>query len=216
MKIIALASQKGGVGKTTLTAHLAVIAERKGDGPVVLIDTDPQGSLSAWWNARETEIPALAATSLASLQAKLSSLEKAGFQYVFIDTPPAITESISQVITLADFVLIPTRPSPHDLRAIGRTVELVQTSSRPFAFTITQAKGNAKLTVQAVAALSAHGIVAPAIIHDRIDYAASMVDGRTVGEVNPKSRSAQEIDELYLFLQTRMHEKTKTKKKDIV
>jgi len=53
MKVIALASQKGGVGKTTITAHLAVTAEQQNDGPVVLIDTDPQGSLSAWWNVRE-------------------------------------------------------------------------------------------------------------------------------------------------------------------
>jgi chromosome partitioning protein len=54
MKVIVLASQKGGVGKSTLTGNLAVAADLAGDGPAVLIDTDPQGSLSAWWNARQS------------------------------------------------------------------------------------------------------------------------------------------------------------------
>jgi len=147
---------------------------------------------------------------------KLQDLAKAGFKLAFIDTPPAITESISSVIKLADFVLIPARPSPHDLRAIGSTVEMVQAASQPFAFTLTQAKSNARLTVQAVTALSAHGVVAPAIIHDRIDYAASMVDGRSVAEMNSKSRSAQEINDLYAFLQERINEKQKARKKEIV
>ena len=63
MQVIVFASQKGGVGKTTLTANLGVAAEIAGDGPAVLIDTDPQGSLAAWWNAREAETPALAPTT---------------------------------------------------------------------------------------------------------------------------------------------------------
>ena len=60
MHVIVLASQKGGAGKTTLAAHIAIAAEAGGDGPAVLIDADPQGSLSAWWNVREAQVPALA------------------------------------------------------------------------------------------------------------------------------------------------------------
>ena len=74
MQVIVLASQKGGAGKTTLAAHLAVAAEAAGDGPAVLIDTDPQGSLSAWWNVRDAETPALAPTTIAELPAKLAAL----------------------------------------------------------------------------------------------------------------------------------------------
>ncbi len=60
MRVLALASQKGGSGKTTLSGHLAVQAQLAGAGPVVLIDIDPQGSLADWWNERETDLPAFA------------------------------------------------------------------------------------------------------------------------------------------------------------
>ena len=67
MRVLALASQKGGSGKTTLSGHLAVQAQRAGAGPVVLIDIDPQGSLADWWNEREAEYPAFAHTTVARL-----------------------------------------------------------------------------------------------------------------------------------------------------
>ena len=216
MKVLVLASQKGGAGKTTIAAHVAVAAELGGAGPAVLIDTDPQGSLSAWWNSREAGTPALASATLAELPEKLAALAKAGFKLAVIDTPPAITEAIRDVVKLADLVLIPTRPSPHDLRAVGSTVDIAQEVARPFAFVVTQAKPTARLTVQAVAALSAHGAVAPAIVHDRVDYAASMVDGRTVQETDPKGRSASEIVSLLFFVQERMNEKKKAIKKETV
>lgn len=214
MKTLVIASQKGGAGKTTIAAHLAVAAELAGSGPAVLIDTDPQGSLAAWWNSREAAAPALAAASLAELPAKLEALKAAGFKLAVIDTPPAITDAIRDVVKLADLVLIPTRPSPHDLRAVGSTVDIAQDAARPFAFAVTQAKPTARLTVQAVAALSAHGPVAPAIVHDRVDYAASMVDGRTVQETDPKGRSADEVGQLLSFVLERMNAKKQTKKKE--
>mgnify|MGYP003615453791 FL=1 len=214
MKTLVIASQKGGAGKTTIAAHLAVAAELGGAGPVVLIDSDPQGSLSAWWNSREAQAPALAPASLAELPAKLEALRAAGVKLAVIDTPPAITAAIRDVVKLADLVLIPTRPSPHDLRAVGQTVDIAAELQKPFAFCVTQAKPTARLTVQAVAALSAHGIVAPAIVHDRVDYAASMIDGRTVSETDPKGRSAAEIRELLDFVQAQLHEKKKAKKKE--
>lgn len=216
VKTLVLASQKGGAGKTTLAAHLAIAAELDGAGPVVLIDTDPQGSLSAWWNSRDVDTPALAAAKLAELPEKLKALASAGFRLAVIDTPPAITDAIRDVVRLADFVLIPTRPSPHDLRAVGSTVDIAQEAGKPFAFALTQAKPTARLTVQAMAALSAHGVVAPSIVHDRVDYAGSMVDGHTVQETDSRGRCTEEITALFAFVQERMHERKKTRKKETV
>ncbi|MGI8569115.1 MAG: AAA family ATPase [Methylocella sp.] len=212
MQIIVLASQKGGVGKTTLTGNLAIAADLARQGPSVLIDSDPQGSLSAWWNARAAETPTLAPSTLAELKGKLAQLDAAGYALAFIDTPPAITSAIRQVVALADFVLIPVKPSPHDIRAVGSTVEIAEQEGKPFAFVITQAKPNTRLTVQAMAALSAHGTVAAAIMHDRVDYAAAMIDGRTVQETDPKGRSAAEMAELWEFVHERKHESTKARK----
>lgn len=212
MKTLVIASQKGGAGKTTIAAHVAVAAELAGAGPVVLIDTDPQGSLSAWWNAREATSPALAPATLSELPAKLQALQDAGAALVVIDTPPSVTESIRDVVRLADHVLIPVRPSPHDLRAVGQSVDIAADSGKAFSFVLTQAKASAKLTAQAIAALSAHGVVSPAIVADRVDFAASMIDGRTVLETDSKGRSAQEVRELLSFVQERLHERKKARK----
>ena len=124
----------------------------------------------------------------------------------------SITNAIRAVVALADFVVIPVKPSPHDLRAVGRTVEIVQAEGKDFCFVLTQAKGNALLTVQAMAALSAHGIVSPAVMHDRVDYAASMTDGRTVQETDARGRSAAEMADLWKFVKDRMNESTKARK----
>src|ERR1700747_1388822 len=102
MKVIAVASQKGGSGKTTLAGHLAVEAERAGAGPVALVDTDPQGSLSQWWNAREEATPCFASVGALELSEALTPLRKVGMRLAVIDTPPAITGSISQVVSHAD------------------------------------------------------------------------------------------------------------------
>ena len=216
MKTLVLASQKGGSGKTTLAAHIAVAAEVNNESSSVLIDMDPQGSLSEWWNSRKKSSPALASTSLIDLPEKLLSLKKAGFSLAIIDTPPAITTAIRDVIKLADLVLIPTRPSPHDLRAVGSTVALVKESKKQFLFVVSQAKQNARLTAQSVAVLSEHGSVVPVIVHDRVDFASSMIDGHTVQEIDKKCRSSNEIIELFSFVQKRLHErKIKRKKKRV-
>ena len=114
------------------------------------------------------------------------------FTYCFIDTPPALTEQNRQVLRLADLVLIPTRPSPNDLWSLGATLDLVKQAGTPFVFVLSQAKGNARITVQTLAALSEHGQVFQSIIHDRIDYAASMTDGRTAFETSPRGSAAAE------------------------
>lgn len=215
MHTLVLASQKGGSGKTTLAAHLAVAIERAGAGPAVLIDTDPQGSLSRWWNKREAPSPAFADASVRQLPEKLVALARDGFTWCIVDTPPADGVQNSKVIAAADLVLIPTRPSPHDLDALGATLELCQTASRRHVFVVNAAKGNASITVQTVTALSEHGQVAPAIVADRVLFASSMIDGRTVFDVDPTGRAAEEMAALYKFVNSVFTEKRKdTKRKE--
>jgi chromosome partitioning protein len=204
MHVLVLASQKGGSGKTTLSGHLAVEAELAGVGPVALIDTDPQGSLSHWWNARAAATPHFAKVGLFDLGAALEQMRSSGIKLAVIDTPPAITSSIAQVVAHADLVAIPTRPSPHDLRAVGATVEIAERHGKPVIFVVNAATPRARITGEAAIALSQHGTVAPITLHHRVDFAASMIDGRTVGEVVAKSASAKEVRDLWLYIQDRL------------
>lgn len=204
MKTVVVAGQKGGGGKTTLVAHLAVAAERAGHGPVVMVDTDPQQTLATWWQAREADVPKLAPINVREVHTKLNAVAEMGFTYCFVDTPPALTEQNRQFLALADLVVIPTRPSPNDLWALGATLDLVRHAGTPFVFVLTQAKGTARITVQSMAALSEHGQVLPAVIHDRVDYAAAMTDGRTAPEIRPSSPAAAETAELWRLTKERL------------
>jgi chromosome partitioning protein len=204
MYTIVAASQKGGSGKTTLSGHLAVEAVRQGAGEIALIDTDPQGSLAHWWNARQSPSPHFVKAGLPDLEAALAGLDRMGIRIALIDTPPAITQSISRVVAHADLVIVPTRPSPHDLRAVGATVDIAERHNKPLIFVVNAATARARITSESAVALSQHGTVAPITIHHRVDFAASMIDGRTVGEVVPSSPSAKEISELWLYIQEKL------------
>ena len=197
MKTIVVTSQKGGSGKTTLCAHLAVEAERMGDCPAWLIDTDKQGTLSDWHERREAETPQRAEISLTQIENGLAVLANRGAAYCFIDTPPSISEQNVSILKLADLVVIPVRPSPADLWAVSHTVALVQEAGKPFLFVITQAKSNASITAQTIAALSHHGRVAKTFIADRVPYAAAMTDGHSAPELAGRGQPAQEIAGLW-------------------
>jgi len=203
--VIALASRKGGVGKTTLASHLAVAAEAAGVGLVGLMDTDPQGGLAGWWNARAAETPEWVDPA-GGLTAAVEGCRKAGFGVLLIDTPPSLSDTIAEVLAVADLVVVPVRPSPNDLRAIGGTVDLAEAAGKPMVFVINQATARARITTQAAIALSQYGAVSPVMIHARVDFATSMTDGRTAGELDPTSKSGGEVAALWTYLQSRLTE----------
>ena len=196
IKVIVFASAKGGVGKTTLATHLAVEAERAGVGRVALADTDPQGSLNDWYKARAAETPVLI-NAAAGLAKAVKGCRDGGFNYLIIDTPPSATVDIGKVIAVADLCIVPVRPSPNDLRAVGRTVDLVKAAKKPFLFILNQVNAAARITLQASGALSKHGPVAETAVASRVGFAMSMTDGRTASEIEPSSKSAAEIKDLW-------------------
>lgn len=204
MRVLAVASQKGGSGKTTLAGHIAVQAEIAGFGPVALVDMDPQASLASWWNERQEERPYFAQTSVSRLPTDIEEMRGVGINLLVIDTPPAITTTIAQVIQLSDLIVIPMRPSPHDLRAAAATIDLVEKLGKSLVFVINGAAARARTTADTITALSRSGTLAPSIIHQRADFAASMIDGRTVMEIPGGERSAKEIQDLWAFLGDRI------------
>lgn len=205
MHVIALASRKGGAGKTTLASHLAVEAEAAGAGPIGLIDTDPQGGLAGWWNARQSETPHWIDPAH-GLPSAVMAARAAGYGLLVIDTPPSVAETIAGVIAVSDLVVIPVRPSPNDLRAVGGTIELAKRARKKMVFVLSQAVQRTRITAEAAIALSQHGTVAPVMIHQRIDFAGSMTGGSTAGELDPSCRSANEVRDLWKYLHNLLKE----------
>jgi chromosome partitioning protein len=208
MKTIIIANQKGGSGKSTLVTHLAVAAERAGDGPVVLTDTDPQGTTADWFNAREAETPGYVPATMANLAEKIAALQEAGAAWLFVDTAPAINEQNADLLRLADLVIVPLCASPNDLRALSKTLPILQSAGRPFVFVLTRVNPQARLTVQTVMALSEHGVVIKPPLRERVGYPTAMIDGRTAQEIDANGPAAQEVAELWRSVKRRFDEKT--------
>jgi chromosome partitioning protein len=212
MDVLVLATTKGGAGKTTISAHLAVEAERRGEGPVAIIDADPQASLARWWNARQAETPAFAQTTIRGFGAQLQALRESKYRLVIVDTPGADVSHTRPILREAHLVLVPSRPSPLDLGTLGATVEMVGAEGKPLMFVLNAVTARTRISAQAVMALSQHGPVG-AILHQRTDYAAAMMDGRVAGELDASSKSAQEIAELWEKVHKHLRKQARTREK---
>ena len=120
-----------------------------------------------------------------------------------IDTPPALSDTIHTAIASADLVIIPVRPTR---TAYGRSRWSSMSSRALESLCICDQWCHTWSTIalDAVRALAQHGKVAPSILHHRIDFATSMIDGRTVGGSSHKSRSAHEVTDLWVYVKTQL------------
>ncbi len=215
--VLTVASRKGGAGKSSISAHLAVEAEKSGSGPVAVIDADPMAGITGWYDARKAETPVCVepdALKAHGLEKTLASLRASGIKVVIIDTPPSASNDVGMLIAAADLILVPVIPSPNDLRAIGETLDLVDSFGKPLLFVINNAATNAKLTNQALTLLSQHGTVAavdgqPVIIRTRTDFRSAMTDGRTAREIKADSKASEEIAALWTAIKLRMEREKK-------
>jgi len=218
VKTILILNSKGGVGKSNITRHLAVAAEQENPGQVILCDTDPQGSLADWWNAREAETPQLTNVTLSEFRIK-HPIIAAKFGYLFVDTAAAHAEEYAEVLHAADLIIIPVVPSPDDMRSLSRlTLPIVKQSGRPFSFVMSKARLSTQLLISTMAALSEHGAVCQTIIQQREGYGKAALAGSTLIEDEPNGKGAEEMRELWKFVKSRIDEKsipTKTKKKGV-
>jgi chromosome partitioning protein len=145
MKTIVVANQKGGSGKSTIAVHLAAAAEQAGDGPVVISDTDPQGTAADWFNQRKKsgiDTPRYSPLALSDLRERIQALDEAGASYLFVDTAPSIGAVNADLFGFADLILVPLNPTPADLRALVKGLPLVRQSGKPFQFILTRVRPN--------------------------------------------------------------------------
>ena len=204
MRVLSLVSRTPRSGKTTIASHLAVEANLRGAGPVALIDLDPERALTRWWNEREAETPLLAQTTLETLVSDIGRLAEAGVKLAIIDTPAAAQIAIGDVVAASDLVLIPARPAAQGLLSAAATVELIGAYGKPVVFVLNGVTQTTRITAESLHALSQHGPLAPAIIHENGDFATTMAGGRTVTEIPVLSPSRREIEKLWRFVDERL------------
>ena len=197
MRTLALVSQKGGSGKTTLAVHLACAAVQAGER-VAVIDTDPQASARAWAQVRRQPEPAVLGATPAELPLRLAALEAT---LVVIDTAPHTAVSLATVTAVATGLLIPCRPTALDLAAVAATVALARAAQKPTAFVLTACPARAPEVAEARTALATYGFpVAPVLIGERRTYARAVAGGYAVTEYEPQGKAAQEIAALWRWL----------------
>ena len=201
MKTVAILSQKGGTGKTTLTLHLAVAAEAAGQATVV-IDLDPQASAAGWKDSRKAEAPAVISVPAARLPQALQAAQDGGADLVLIDTAPHSESASLAAARAADLVLVPCRPGILDLRAIGTSAELARIAGKKaFVVLNTMPPRATHLAADARAAVATHGLdVAPIVIQQRAAYGHALTAGQTAQEYEKGGKGADEIGQLYAWL----------------
>jgi len=210
MRNIVVWNQKGGSGKSTTTVHFATAAEQAGDGPVLISDTDPQGTAADWFNQRKKaglDTPRYAALELSELDSKLQALSDAGARYLFIDTAPSVGAVNADLFARADVILIPLNPTPADLRALVKALPLVRQSGKPFHFVLSRVRPNLRNNDGAALALDALGLVLPTRMHERVIYAETFGHGKTALDIDPKGVAAKELAALWGDLKEKMESK---------
>jgi len=201
MNVVVLASRKGGSGKSTLVAHLGAYAQ-KASGRCLLIDADPQGSLTLWHALRGTEEPTVLAApdGVAKL---VAAAERSGAAWVFIDTPPNMSAVVTEAIRCATLVVIPARPGVFDIDAVRETVEFTRALDTPYAVVINGAparRANQDAFVVAQARRSLAGINAPVWsgqVSHRTNFSLALAEGENVHEYDGSSLAALEIAALW-------------------
>jgi chromosome partitioning protein len=193
MLTVALIARKGGVGKTTLTLHLAVEAAKTGQ--VVIIDTDPQASAAQWADERKVKQPAVVTCPAVRLPVALHAARKGGAHIAFIDTAPAIESSALAAVQAANFCVIVSRPGILDLRSIDINMQIARLAGRPVALIMNAAPardGQAAAAGQDAGA-SCGVEVCPIIVHQRAVFGHALAASRCAQEVEPAGKAAAEI-----------------------
>lgn len=204
MQVLVLTTQKGGAGKTTIAASIAVAAHQDGRR-VAAFDLDPQGSLAAWGRRRSRDDVPVSPLEPADLRARLAASRAAGVELVILDTPGLSGATVTLALQDADLCLLPVKPSILDVEAARPTVEQIRRIGRPFAFVLNQANpASPARTLDAATALVASGALAPAMIASRSDFLDAMTAGQGVTETAPRGKAAQEIGLLWAWLKTKL------------
>src|SRR5215510_433690 len=200
MNVIVFASRKGGSGKSTLTAHIAAHVH-KSSRPCLLIDADPQGSLTLWHGLRGTGEPAI--KNGVHGVTEILKAAKRDYDWAFIDTPPTMSAVVMDAIKAATLVIIPTRPTVFDLTAVRETIDLCRSARKPYAVAINAAPVKRDEQESPIVTQAREGLAKLRVpvwggqITQRTNYSISLAAGEGAREFDPNSPAAAEIARLW-------------------
>ncbi len=201
MPTIAIVSQKGGSGKTTLALHLAAAATHVGKDSVI-IDTDPQATAAAWGDWRGDYYPLVETSPPARLARTIDKAVRQGAHMVVIDTPPHAEAAMREAIKAADLVLIPSRPRAFDLHALEGVAEMLAFAKKPV-FVVLNAvpTGATRQIAEASDAAAELGLkVCPVTFGERADFHRSSAKGEVAAEIDAEGKAAQEAKKLWQWV----------------
>ena len=205
MNVIVFASRKGGTGKSTLAAHLAAYVHRP-NRSCLLLDADPQGSLTLWHRLRDTGEPPLK-NGVRGLSESIKAAKREGYDWVFVDTPPSMSAAVTEAIRAATLVVIPARPGVFDLNAIKETIELARSARKPFAVVLNAAPPK-RLDEEAPAMVGARASLADldapvwsGQISHRAAFSLALAHGEGAKEYDAESYAAAEIARLWAAIE---------------
>jgi len=213
MKVLAILSQKGGVGKTTLATCLAVAAEQAGQS-VAILDLDPQATAAFWSDVRDAETPAVVSIQAVRLGAIIAACEKEGTDLVIIDGAAVARDVAYQAAQHSDLVLIPTKTAVFDTMSMTHTLDVVKQLDKPAAVVLTFVPPQGQETTDAIAAIEQLGAtVCPVTIGNRKAFFRAQAAGLAVQEFEPSGPAASEIQRLYEYARIQINPRKKGSKK---
>lgn len=215
--IISILNQKGGVGKTTLSIHIASTLSLGGYS-VLLIDADTQRSALDWAASREKE-PLFNVVGIPSANVhKEVKLLESKYDFIVIDGPPRVYDVAKAVIAASDYIVIPVQPSPYDIWSAEEIVRLIEEVRNTLAaykkieagFVINRKITNSVLGRDITEALSSYPFpVLESAIHQRVAFTESAAKGTSAIEEDPNSQAGTEIHALVIEILSKLSDRMK-------
>jgi chromosome partitioning protein len=200
VKVLVTCSKKGGVGKS-LTVRSLAVAGLLDDRPVMIIDADPQGTVTAWAQRRPHELPYVLPLGTTKLPAVIKGFEKRGGGAVIIDTPPSTHPILNVAIECATGCLIVTEPLPESIEQVGATAAIVENLKKPGAILLNRAQPRSAALAMARSVLTAFPFpVCPTPLTQLVDHPYAAAEGLTASERSPNGKAASEISQVYRWL----------------
>ena len=215
MKTVAIISQKGGAGKTTLALHLATSSALAGRNTAI-IDLDPQASAANWGDRRTAELPVVLSAHASRLGHEIKRVEEMEGDLLIIDTAPHSDSAALEAAKAADLILVPCRPAILDIEAISTTLDLVRTTGTPIFVVMNAVAPQGNEAAEAAEAITGLDVqVCPHQLRQRVAFSRALISGQSAEEFEPGGKAAEEAARLHAFVCEHLHIPTRAREMEL-